>query len=78
MERQERSTRNGEQVKPTPAPILVESKKTLFVEKKGQYSNMYKISYTGGGEIPDILKGDWTSPTFAENAIRGYLAGKKE
>jgi hypothetical protein len=39
---------------------------------------MYKISYTGGGEVPDELKGDWTSPTFANNAIRGYLAGKKE
>jgi hypothetical protein len=39
---------------------------------------MYKISYTGGGEVPDELKGDWTSPTFANNAIRGHLAVKKE
>jgi hypothetical protein len=36
---------------------------------------MYKIVYEGGGEVPDELKGDWTSPTFANNAIRGYKKG---
>jgi len=38
---------------------------------------MYKIVYEGGGEVPDELKGVWTSPTFATNAIRGVMTARK-
>jgi hypothetical protein len=76
MEKQERSMRSGVQENKTTAPILAASKKReLQVVRKNPTSNMYKIVYDGGGEVPDELKGDWTSPTFATNAIRGYNKG---
>jgi hypothetical protein len=36
---------------------------------------MYKIAYEGGGEVPDELKGVWTTPAFAENAIKSLNKG---
>ena len=52
-------------------------KKELKIVHAGVNSNMYKIVYEGGGEVPNMLKGMWTSPLFAQGAINGYLNGKK-
>lgn len=59
----------------SPTSDVSKTKKELMVVRVSPTSNMYKIVYEGGGEVPDELKGDWTSPTFANNAIRGYKKG---
>lgn len=35
--------------------------------------SMFKISYEGGGETPDDLKGTYTSASVAQRAIIRYL-----
>lgn len=35
--------------------------------------NSYVIYYEGGGEVPKVLQGRWTSHFFAERAIETYL-----
>ena len=35
-----------------------------------------KARFKGGGELPAILKGKWTSLTQAGNSIRAYLDSK--
>lgn len=55
----------------------VSKPKELQVVRVSPTSNMYKIVYEGGGEVPDELKGVWTSPTFATNAIRGVMTARK-
>lgn len=32
------------------------------------------IKYEGGGEVPDVLKGGWTSVHEAEQAIKSFQA----
>lgn len=39
--------------------------------------SMHKIAYDGGGEIPKILKGLFTSYEIAKNHLDRYLAKKK-
>ena len=35
--------------------------------------NSYEVYYEGGGEVPKVLQGRWTSPFFAQRAIDTYL-----
>ena len=45
--------------------------KQLRIEKV-EASTLVKIAYTGGGEVPDALKGSYTSRTEAELAIKRW------
>lgn len=49
-------------------------------ELKVRYSvsrpNAYEVYYEGGGEVPDVLKGGYTSPALAQKAIDFYLQAK--
>jgi hypothetical protein len=59
----------------SPAPTSDVSKKLVVKRTSPQFS-FYKIVYEGGGEAPDALKGNWTSPTMAQKAIDLYLKHK--
>lgn len=48
-------------------------KKALKVMKEGIY---YRLGFEGGGELPDSLKGLYTSAHIAEKAIGIHLAKK--
>lgn len=39
-------------------------------------SGLFAIKFTGGGEVPDDLKGMWTTPSLAEAAIEKYMRPK--
>lgn len=43
-----------------------------FVAKK-QYNGFYSIMFTAGGEVPDVLKGFYTTGMKAEQAVKAYL-----
>jgi hypothetical protein len=42
------------------------------------HMGLFRVSYTAGGEVPDVLKGGWTSINRAIVAIDNYVASKKE
>lgn len=47
-------------------------------EKKGEYHTIYSNGFTtvvatGGGKVPAVLSGQYTSTTRAEKAIADYL-----
>lgn len=46
--------------------------KQLRIEKI-EATTLVKIAYTGGGEVPDALKGAYTNRTEAELAIKRWL-----
>lgn len=48
-------------------------KKALKVMKEGIY---WRLGFEGGGELPDSLKGIYTSQHVAQNAIDLHLAKK--
>lgn len=64
-------------INPTTDQTSEESKqpvKKLVVGKLSPQSNMYIIKYeSGGGEIPDALKGTFTSKVFAQLVINKWL-----
>jgi len=37
---------------------------------------LYKAAFIGGGELPDCLKGVYTSKKLAEKAIEDYMESK--
>lgn len=41
-------------------------------------TGLYFIKYTAGGEVPDTLKGKWTSLFRAEEAITNYQVTKAQ
>lgn len=47
--------------------------KQLRIEKI-EASTLVRVAWTGGGEVPDALKGGFTSRTEAEAAIARWLA----
>ena len=51
--------------------------KQLRIEKV-EASTLVKIAYTGGGEVPDALKGSYTNRTEAELAIARWLAANPD
>ena len=65
-------------INPTTDQTSAESKqpvKKLVVGKLSPQSNMYVIKYdSGGGEVPDNLKGQFTSKVFAQLAINKWLS----
>lgn len=50
--------------------------KEFVVER--EETGLYFIKYTAGGEVPDTLKGKWTSLFRAEEAITNYLVTKAQ
>ena len=46
--------------------------------EKIEASTLVKIAYTGGGEVPDALKGAYTNRTEAELAISRWLAANPD
>lgn len=47
--------------------------KQLRIEKV-EASTLVRIAWTGGGEVPDALKGGYTNRTEAQAAINRWLA----
>ena len=45
---------------------------TLTMEAHSPYG-FYKIKYTDGGELPDVLKGNYTAVSNAVTAIKNYI-----
>lgn len=43
-----------------------------YIIKNVPQTALYRIALTGGGEVPDTLKGKYTSPTNAHRAIASY------
>lgn len=50
--------------------------KELVVERVP--NGLYCVVYTSGGEVPDALKGRWTSIARAQTAIDNYKATPKQ
>lgn len=48
--------------------------KSLYVRHHN--INLWEIAFEGGGEVPDVLKGKWTSKADAERAIEKFYAIK--
>lgn len=50
-----------------------------FTTKQLKYrmldGGLYEIFYEGGGEVPDYLKGAFTSPIHCQRAIHKYING---
>lgn len=44
--------------------------KTLYARHAA--INLWEIAFEGGGEVPDVLKGKWTSQADAESAIEKF------
>lgn len=42
---------------------------------RGQ-DGLYRVAWTAGGEVPDLLKGRWTTTARALEAINAYEANK--
>ena len=51
--------------------------KRLIPFQKGQRAS-YSIKFEDGGELPRVLKGDYTSIAFAEKAIASYLSSRRK
>jgi len=51
---------------------LTKSRKK-FIPVYHQDTNLIKVIVQGGGRVPDILKGLYTSGTNAEKAIKSYM-----
>lgn len=45
-----------------------------IVENDG---SLYEIGFVGGGQVPQFLKGKYTSRTIAQQKINQYLATEK-
>ena len=59
--------------------VVVEEKRAApkeFVIER-QPEGLYYIRFTAGGEVPDALKGLWTSILKAENAVANYQLAKQ-
>ena len=52
--------------------------KELKVRYSLKVPNAYEIYYEGGGELPDCLKGAYTSPGLAQAAIDLHLNKKPQ
>lgn len=53
------------------------SNKILRIEPI-EATTMVRIAYTGGGEVPDALKGAFTNATIAKQFIDSWLAANPE
>jgi hypothetical protein len=47
-------------------------------EVEREPSGLYHVIYTSGGEIPDLLKGHWTSMYKAKTAISNYKEERQQ
>lgn len=53
------------------------AKKELIVEIAPNQGTLYEIKYEGGGQVPEFLKGLYTSRVEANNRITQYLTTEK-
>lgn len=51
--------------------------KAFVVELVPNSGTLYKIRFEGGGQVPEYLKGEYTSHAEANNRIKQYLATEK-
>lgn len=51
--------------------------KELKVELADNQGTLYEIRYEGGGQVPEFLKGLYTSRNIANDRIRQYLTTEK-
>lgn len=51
------------------------SKRQLRIEKVPA-STLVRVAWEGGGELPKVLKSEYTSPTAAQNAINAWMASE--
>ena len=56
---------------------LVDANGRVFGVEKVPQTSMFKITATGQGDTPHVLKGTWTSTRLAENAVKAYLLNQK-
>lgn len=66
-----KGTLKGKKVGETPGG------KELRTRKIASGMAMWEIYYYPGGEVPNYLKGSWTSEQIALNRIKMYLDSKK-
>jgi len=55
---------------------MAESKKFL-TRLKSSSGGLYEVYLEGGGEVPESLKGLYTSPSFANKAIEEHLRTRR-
>lgn len=53
-------------------PDMREQAKELVAERAS--NGLYLLRFTAGGELPDVLKGYWTSKAKADQEATSYLA----
>ncbi|ADX87692.1 hypothetical protein [Vibrio phage JSF23] len=51
--------------------------KEFKVEITDNEGTLYEIKFEGGGQVPEFLKGQYTSRAFAWQRIKQYLATEK-
>lgn len=51
------------------------AKPKVFVTER-QENGLYTIKFTAGGEVPALLKGNYTSSARAEQAVQSFLLSK--
>ena len=44
-----------------------------LIVKPNSFGNLYEVSFDGGGEVPQVLTGRYTSKVEAQKAINAYL-----
>lgn len=47
----------------------------VSIRKIGPGASMFVITLSDKGDIPDVLKGQWTSVDMAERRVKSYLDG---
>lgn len=60
----------------TPQQVAPGKQRGYVIHRYPQ--GLYYVGYEGGGEVPDALKGSWTTKTRAEQAIAKYIAEQQE
>lgn len=52
--------------------------RSLRIERDEIHGVLLKVAWNGGGEVPDELKGHYTTPAAAQAAIEVWLAKNPE
>lgn len=52
--------------------MTYEKELSIVTETKGPNAGLFKIQWSGGGELPKVLKGHWTTEKLAKERIRGF------
>ena len=66
-----------EELKDADLPTkTMQSGKVIQVTTDGDYG-LYKLQFTSGGQLPEVLAGRFTTPQAAMAAVDLYLSGKQ-